>query len=161
MQRGGITIALSRNQVLKMKGSLVKSRPRVLVVEDNEGLRTVLCEQLACAAYTVQGVRDGIEAVMELEDRRWDVVLTDCSMPRMNGLDLLGIITACWPDTPVVMTSGESPEQAKLALKHGAFAWIHKPYDLTHLLQTVRAAVQQTLELRAQSERGQRQGSGR
>jgi DNA-binding NtrC family response regulator len=161
VQTGGITIALSRNQVLKMEGSLVKSRPKVLVVEDNEDLRNVLCEQLARAAYKVHGVCDGIEALMELEDKQWDVVLTDCKMPRMNGLDLLGVITACWPDTPVVMTSGEPPEQAKLALKHGAFAWVHKPYDLTHLLQTVHAAVERTLELRVQSERGQRQGSGR
>ena len=132
----------------------MKSRPRVLVVEDDEDLRKVLGEQLVHAAYTVHGVRDGIEALMELEDRPWDVVLTDYKMPRLNGFDLLGVITACWPDTPVIMLSGEPPDTAKLALKQGAFAWVCKPYDLAHLLSTVQEAVQHAFALRAQTQRG-------
>lgn len=132
----------------------MKFTPRVLVVEDDEDLRTVVCEQLTRAAYTVRGVRDGIEAVMELEDRQWEVVLTDSSMPRLNGLDLLGIVTACWPDTTVVMLSGEPPDTAKLALKQGAFAWVCKPYDPAHLLSTVQEAVQHAFALRAQAPRG-------
>jgi DNA-binding response OmpR family regulator len=142
------------DQVLKEEVSPVKSRPWVLVVEDDEDLRKVLCEQLASAAYKVQAVCDGIEALMELEDRPWDVVLTDCKMPRLNGLDLLRVITACWPGIPVVMLSGEPSDTAKLVLKQGAFAWVRKPYDPAHLLQTVRAAVLHAFELRAQMERG-------
>lgn len=141
-------------QGLEEEVSFVKSCPRVLVVEDDEDLRTVVCEQLTRAAYTVRGVRDGIEAVMELEDRQWEVVLTDSSMPRLNGLNLLGIVAVRWPDTTVVMISGEPPDIAKFALKQGAFAWINKPYDPGLLLHTVQEAVQRALELRTPVKRG-------
>lgn len=136
------------------------SCPRVLVVADNDDTRIALCGQLARAAYTVYGVCDGIEALMELVERPWDVVLTDCRMPRLNGLDLLRIITLCWPDTSVVMVSGEPSDTARLALKHGAFAWIGKPFDLAHLLQKVRAAVLHAFELRAQKEHGRSKQEG-
>lgn len=136
----------------------MKTCPRVLVVEDDEDLRKVLCEQLARADYTVQGVCDGIEAMMELEDKQWEVVLTDYRMPRLNGLDLLVVVTVCWPDTSVVMISGEPPDTAKRALKQGAFAWVRKPYDPAHLLGTVQEAVQHAFALRAQPQRGLKRG---
>ncbi len=128
------------------------------MVEDDEDFRKILCEQLVRADYTVQGVCDGIAALMELEDKPWDVVLTDCKMPRLNGFDLLGVVTACWPDTPVVMLSGEPPDTAKRALKYGAFAWVCKPFDLAHLLSTVQEAVQHAFALRAQTQRGLKRG---
>lgn len=103
---------------------------------------------------------DGIEAMMELEDKQWEVVLTDYRMPRLNGLGLLVVVTVCWPDTSVVMISGEPPDMAKRALKQGAFAWVRKPYDPAHLIQTVRAAIQRALELRAQTERGLSRSKG-
>jgi len=136
----------------------VKTCPRVLVVEDNEDLRKLLCEQLAQADYEVQGVCDGIEAMVELEEKQWEVVLTDYRMPRLNGLDLLVVVTVCWPNTSVVMISGEPPDTAKRALRQGAFAWVRKPYDPAHLLSTVQDAVQHAFALRAQSAPGLRQG---
>jgi CheY-like chemotaxis protein len=123
--------------------------PRVLAVEDDEDLRKILCEHLSAAGYIVKGAGDGIEAVKELEETQWHVVLTDCEMPRMDGLELLRIVKARWPHIPVVMISGEPSGTEKRALQQGVFGWIHKPFDMASLIQMLRAAVQRALELRA------------
>jgi DNA-binding response OmpR family regulator len=141
--------ALAGTTVQCAGAAVMESRPRVLVVEDDMLLRGVICEQLAHAGYEAQGVADGAEAVRELRNGEWETVLTDWGMPRMNGLELLRIITGGWPDTPVVMISVEPSEKAMQALRCGAFAWIQKPYGPMQLLQTVRAAVERACVLRA------------
>jgi DNA-binding response OmpR family regulator len=129
---------------------IMEPLPRVLIVEDDNELRNVLCEQLERADYRVVAVADGLVAARELEDGPWAVLLTDFRVPRLNGLDLLGLVSACWSDTSVVLLSAEGGDTAKLALKRGAFAWITKPYELDHLLRTVKAAAERTSELRDQ-----------
>jgi DNA-binding NtrC family response regulator len=116
------------------------SRAAILVAEDDTELRTVLCEQLERAGFKAYGVSDGIEALMQMEDAQWQAILTDYRMPHVDGMSLLGVVTACWPQTPVVMISADSSGR-KAALKRGAFAWVQKPYDLESLLETMQQAV--------------------
>lgn len=118
----------------------------VLVVEDDAAVRSMLALSLRRAGYTVHTASDGLEALGEMKQREFDVVVTDYQMPGLNGLQFLSLSTILWPNTPVVMVSADqSDEVADIAMRSGAFTWLHKPYERTVLLQILHLAIQQPL----------------
>jgi two-component system chemotaxis response regulator CheY len=117
---------------------------RLLLVEDDDNSRQLLSLLLVQARYNMHEVRDGVEALNELKKRRYDIVVTDYSLPRLNGLDLLLLSRFVRPGTPLVIVSGHQTGLAEIALKRGAYAWIRKPYDCDQLLQTIESATRQS-----------------
>jgi len=118
---------------------------KVLVVEDEEDVRFMLALSLRHAGYHVHTASDGLEALDEMKQRRFDVVVTDYQMPGLDGLEFLSFSRILWPDTPVVMVSGDrSDTVADMAMRTGAFTWIHKPYERAVLLEILRAAIHQS-----------------
>ncbi len=119
--------------------------PNVLVVEDEEAVRSILALSLRHAGYEVHTATDGLEALSEMRQRHFDVVVTDYQMPGMNGLQLMSLAKILWPNTPVVMLSGEQSEEIMdSAMQGGAFTWLHKPYEREVLLQILRMAIAQS-----------------
>jgi len=80
---------------------------RLLVVEENQDLCEVLCELLVQRGLDVVGVSNGVEAIQQLKSSRFDIVLSDISMPRLNGIELLKIIKVVWPQTRVFLMTGD------------------------------------------------------
>jgi len=113
---------------------------RVLVVDDDEDSRRVLSLLLAQVGYNVYETGDGVEALYEMQKRRFEVVITDYRMPRLDGLELVKICRIVWPETPMVLVSGEPADFARVAVQQGAFAYLRKPHDATELLRLVRSA---------------------
>ena len=113
---------------------------RVLVVEDDDTSRNMLSVLLVHAGYNVYSVSDGQEALSEMKRRHFDVVITDYRMPRLDGMKFLLLSRIEWPDTPVVMVSGDHPDMSKAAVRQGAYAWLHKPYESAILVEIVRDA---------------------
>lgn len=112
----------------------------VLVVDDNKEIRDTFAFLLEYDDYEVKQAENGVEALCMMMGRPADVVITDYQMPKMDGLQLLEICRAMWPDVPVIMVSG-TEGSATLARQHGAFAWLSKPYDIDHLLDLIRRAM--------------------
>lgn len=122
---------------------------RVLVVEDDDAGRNIMSVLLLHAGYNVHSASDGQEAVTEMKRRHFDVVITDYRMPRLNGMEFLSLSRVEWPDTPVVMVSGEDPDMSEAAVRRGAYAWLHKPYDPAILVEIVRDAARASQERRS------------
>ncbi|SLM47315.1 Putative Response regulator, CheY-like (modular protein) [Nitrospira japonica] len=113
---------------------------RILVVDDNADVRFILSTVLEAAGFNVYGAGDGLEAVECLKRRRYDVLLTDYRMPKMDGLELLDMVRAMWPDLPVIMVTGDRASFKHDRLGAEAFAVVDKPFDRAHLLSLVAIA---------------------
>ncbi len=111
---------------------------KILVVDDEEALRTVLCSELVSEGYDVGFAGDGDEAVNELQKKSFDLVLLDIKMPRMNGFEVLKHIKDKHPKTKVIMLTGFADlKNAIESKKLGAEDFVSKPYDLVDLLTTI------------------------
>ena len=110
----------------------------ILVVDDEDALRTVLSGELISEGYDVATAGDGDEAINELQKSLYDLVLLDIKMPRMNGFEVLKFIKEKHAKTKVVMLTGFADlKNAIESKKLGADDFVSKPYDLVDLLTTI------------------------
>ena len=116
---------------------------RVLVAEDDDAIRALLCSILSEAGYNVYEASDGLEAMDSLKKRRYDVLLTDYHMPKIDGLELLDLTRAMWPELPVIVASSDVllTDHKAHGLLEPAYALLEKPFDRRQLLDTLRSAV--------------------
>jgi DNA-binding NtrC family response regulator len=118
--------------------------PDILLVEDKDSLRRVLCLTLENAGYSVTESADARAATQEISRAPHRLVLTDLRMPHGSGLDVLRAARAADPDIPViVMTAYGSIDEAVQAMKDGAHDFLQKPVDSNHLLLLVERALEQ------------------
>lgn len=102
---------------------------RVLLVDDEEGIRTVLGVSIKDAGYEVLTASNGHEAIGILEQEDIPLVVTDIRMPGMDGLELLQRIKRNWPDTEVIMITGHGDMDSAIeSLQLGAVDFITKPF---------------------------------
>jgi DNA-binding NtrC family response regulator len=116
---------------------------RVLVVDDDPGVRYTLREILASEGLVVDEAPDGAEALRVLEQRPAALVVTDLRMPGMDGMALLRTLASRAPaPRVVVITAHGSERQAVEAMKAGAYDYFGKPFDNDELLSVVRRALE-------------------
>ncbi|KUG07307.1 sigma-54-dependent transcriptional regulator [Solirubrum puertoriconensis] len=119
--------------------------PRILIIDDEKAIRYTLKEILEFENYTVDQAEDGPAGLDMLIKDKYDVVLCDVKMPKMDGLEVLERAQKISPDTAFIMVSAHGNiEMAVDATKKGAFDFIPKPPDLNRLLVTVRNALDRT-----------------
>jgi signal transduction histidine kinase len=103
---------------------------RVLLVDDEAGIRTVLGISLADMGYEVETARDGEEALALFRQTHPPIVLTDIKMPGMDGIDLLHAVKSEDPDTEVIMITGHGDlDTAVMSLKYEATDFVTKPIN--------------------------------
>ena len=117
-------------------------KPKILVVDDDPGVRYTLREILETADTEVVEAEDGLAALDWLGEERADLVITDLRMPRLDGMKLLARIGAL-PDPPkvIVLTAHGSERHAVEAMKLGAYDYFAKPFDADVVLGGVERAV--------------------
>lgn len=115
---------------------------RILIVDDETPIRRTLRDILEFEGYEVDEAVDGLECVAKVQKEKYDVVITDIKMPKMDGIEALERLQILSPETPVIMVSGHGTiDTAVEAVKKGAFDFISKPPDLNRMLITVRNAL--------------------
>ncbi len=116
----------------------MSDKRKVLVVDDEDALRTVLGSELVSEGYEVGTAADGDDAITEFQKKTYDLVLLDIKMPRMNGFEVLRFIKDKNPKTKVIMLTGFADlKNAIESKKLGAEDFVSKPYDLVDLLTTI------------------------
>ena len=114
---------------------------KVLIVDDERGIRNSLGEILSDEGYIVDKAEDGVVAMDMISREKYDVVFCDIKMPNMDGIEFLGKLGSEGIETPVVMISGHGDiDTAVECIKKGAFDFIQKPLDLNRILITVKNA---------------------
>lgn len=122
-------------------------KPKVLIVDDESNIRKILQASLEKAGITAAVAESGEAALKLLEQERFDCLLTDVTMPGIDGFELQQAASAAYPEMPVViMTAYGTIPSAVKAIRDGAFEFVTKPFDLDNVKRIVRAAVRSTGE---------------
>ena len=116
---------------------------KILVVEDNDVLRSSVVQALVENGHNVSEVGDGEEATERLQEESYDVVLTDMRMPKKSGLEVLRFAKQVNDLTvAIVMTAFGTIESAVEAMKSGAYDYIQKPFELEELEVKINRALE-------------------
>jgi len=114
----------------------------ILIVDDDDVIRDTL-DELLSSEYRCETSETAEKALDKLAAASFDVVLTDISMPGLNGLELLQRVLELYPETPVIIISGISDqEHAEELIELGAFEYLLKPFRLEVVEQSVKRALE-------------------
>lgn len=123
--------------------SMEKSDTRLLVVDDELGMRDMLSIELGGKGYQVMVAGNGQEALERMRGQKFDLVITDLMMPQMDGINLLENLKSLDPELEVIMATGHGTiESAVAAMKTGAYDFILKPYNLDELNVLIEKALE-------------------
>lgn len=163
---GGSTLSVIRAESVPPESNARSGAVSVLVVDDDTETARAIMRSLSAMGNHVEIQASGPEALRALSQRSFDVVLSDISMPEMDGYQLLHALRAVNRDIPVVLLTGDpSVSGAARALEVGAFRYVTKPVSIEELTRIVEKAArmyrlalveQQAHELLSQHPRGGR-----
>ncbi|OGW40452.1 MAG: Fis family transcriptional regulator [Nitrospirae bacterium GWD2_57_9] len=116
---------------------------KLLIIDDERVALRNLEHVMKKEGYEVAGTQSGANALKLLEEQRFDVVLTDLRMEKVDGMEILRRCRELYPDTEVIMITGFATlESGVEAMKHGAFYYIAKPFKLDEVRKVVREAAE-------------------
>jgi CheY-like chemotaxis protein len=114
----------------------------VLVVDDAEPIRKMVCMMLAQCGFSCLEAADGLEALRVLEDgTQVQLVLTDVIMPNMDGAELARRLASMRPETRVLFMSGYSDDPIVKSVERSSGAFLAKPFTVATLTEKVRQAL--------------------
>jgi EAL domain-containing protein (putative c-di-GMP-specific phosphodiesterase class I)/ActR/RegA family two-component response regulator len=120
-----------------------EDKPRILLVDDEDQLLRAWVRYFERKDWMAHGASDGREALAFLAEHRYDAIVSDITMPELDGIELLRKVRELDPDVPVLLTTG-SPniDTAIQAVDFGAFRYLTKPVPIDELFQLVERASQ-------------------
>ncbi|MEA2084115.1 MAG: HDOD domain-containing protein [Thermodesulfobacteriota bacterium] len=133
--------ALEQKEAVSAVPELEKCR--ILIIDDEHLLNNMLQDSVRSAGYEVDGAYDGIEGINLLRFKKYDLILLDMRMPRMDGMEVLKFVRSEYPEVQVIIVTGlASLEEIQKTVEKGAFACIKKPFHLEEILATISRALQ-------------------
>ena len=117
----------------------------VLIVDDNDGVRTVATLSLERAGFRVASARNGEEGMALMLERGgdFDAVLLDITMPLLSGAQTCRLIRKLRPELPIVLTSGHAEQDAQAGFDRSDVAgFLQKPFSPANLVEMIQVAVQ-------------------
>ena len=124
---------------------------RLLLVDDEDEFRQTIAKRLAKRGMGADQAADGAECLSLLEKKAIDVVVLDVKMPGLNGIEVLRTITDKYPQTEVILLTGQATASDGVeGIKSGAFDYLAKPIELEHLFNKIRQAYEKIQRLQAE-----------
>jgi DNA-binding NtrC family response regulator len=119
------------------------ARGSILVVDDSNVVRENLSELLTAEGYEVDSCADGKEALQVLQDHIYDVVLTDLSMPEVDGMAVLSFLVQHFPETSCIIITGYGTIKTAVdAMRLGAYDYLCKPVETEEILLVIKRALE-------------------
>jgi len=126
---------------------------RILIVDDEESIRTVLATILEEEGYITETAKNGKEAIEKSEAKFYNLALIDIRLPDMDGIELLTAIRETTPKmVKIIMTGYPSLQNAVEAVNKGADAYILKPFKIEDILKTIKEELKKQRVARKYSE---------
>ena len=131
-------------------------KQRALIVDDDPSIRSVLVAFLEAFGFEADSAHDGLDALEKYQKNKFDIVISDLMMPKMDGMELLSELKKFDPDAIFIMITGyPSIENAIEAIKKGAKDFITKPFNSDEIkLKIDRAMLERNLRERLKSSHG-------
>ena len=118
-------------------------RGSILVIDDSRAVRENLSELLTAEGYDVDSCADGREALQVLQEHIYDVVLTDLSMPEVDGMAVLSYLAEHFPETSCIIITGYGTiKTAVAAMRLGAYDYLCKPVETQEILMVIERALE-------------------
>ncbi len=129
---------LHTHKLNKMDQSL-----KILIIDDEEHVLANLCYFLKYKNYDVTSASDGLEGLelLENDQRRFDLIITDIIMPQISGISLISIIKKKFPDMPVIAITGWGEYPGEFAIESQADEVLSKPFELSELDQAIHKLI--------------------
>ena len=125
-----------------IRGNMEKAR--ILVVDDEESMGKFMQIMLSKEGYDVTAVQSGPEALEQVKNKNFDLVIADLMMPKMDGIQLLKEVKNVNSDLGfIVMTAFASVDTAIEAMKKGAYDYVTKPFKVDEIKLTVKNSLEQ------------------
>ncbi|MGB1092992.1 MAG: sigma-54-dependent transcriptional regulator, partial [Oceanobacter sp.] len=119
---------------------------KVLVVDDEAGVRKALAQTLEIEGFDTLTAENGKDALAKLPDGWGGIVVTDINMPEMDGMELLRQLRLKDPDMPVILLTGHGDVSIAVdAMRNGAYDFLEKPFSTEHLVETIQRAQEKRL----------------
>lgn len=133
---------ISEERKLTIEQSKNLCQIKIAVVDDEEVMRRLVTEVLKGEGYEVFPFSNALEALEQVKNENFDLILTDLKMPEMDGMDLIKSAHKVNPDIGAIfMTGYASLASAREAVKEGAYDYILKPFDLNEVRNSVAKAI--------------------
>ena len=113
-------------------------KKRVLVVEDDNEVRSMLNDYLTFLGYQTDTAADGLEGLNKIKEHAYDLVITDIAMPYVSGIGIISILKKDYPDIPVIAITGYGYHAEELAQEKHADFIMGKPFDVQKLKEAVK-----------------------
>jgi two-component system response regulator (stage 0 sporulation protein F) len=123
------------------------AKEKILLVDDDPGIRRILLRLLAEEGYRVMTASNGIEALERAEDTKFDLVLLDLNMPQKDGWETFEQLTAKNPLLPVILITAR-PNQIFPAMAAGVGALLEKPLDFVKLFVMIENLLEEPAQVR-------------
>ncbi len=123
---------------------------RILVVEDNASMLQGICDALALAGYEIQPAHNGVEALACMDEKHFDLILSDIMMPAMDGYELFEQVrrNPAWTTIPFIfLTAKDQKADVRLGKQLGADDYLVKPFEVEDLLIAVQSKLERAQAL--------------
>lgn len=118
---------------------------KILIVDDEPGVRDLLQDALEGAGYQTELASNGAEAIDQLRRLNADLCIVDINMPLMNGFEFLEKLRQYDTQTPVLMLSArDTPDDVARGLRYGADDYVRKPFGIEEILLRISAILRRT-----------------